>query len=234
MAALSVHGVLVPVQPEEVSLEIWCALYTERYEANEALRVRHAVRPGDRVLELGAGIGVVTSIIAAIEGVAVWSFEADPKTAALAQRVIDANGGDNVSLINGILAAGPPRRISFFRRPAFWMSSAFAAQGPYESVLEIETRDIDAFVRTHQINTIVMDIEGAEVELLQNAKLAGVERIFVELHDHLYGLTGVEEITRAMTNKGLIYDPRGSSGPCVLFSSDDGERAFDAQIAHVV
>lgn len=112
------------------------------------------------------------------------------------------------------------------------MSSTFSHQGPYERVVEIETSDVDDFIRRNRINALVMDVEGAELELLQDADLPGVERVFFELHDHLYGLAGVQEISTALDRKGLIYDPRGSSGPCVLYSTDDGARRFDTEIAH--
>lgn len=232
MAELNVHGVRVPIHCGEVSGEIWAALKTGRYEANEARRIPRAIRPGDRVLELGAGLGVITSIIAAVDDVRVWSFEADPQTALLAKRVIDLNCSGNVDLSNGILAAGPPRTVSFYRRADFWMSSGFAEQGPYERVIEITTHDVDAFIENHGVNALVMDVEGAELDLLQHARLPGIERVFLELHDHLYGLAGVQAITAAMARKGLIYDPRGSSGPCVLYSVDDGERQFDSEVAH--
>jgi FkbM family methyltransferase len=232
MTELIVHGVHVPIGREEVSEEIWTALKTGRYEANEARRVPRAIRPGDRVLELGAGLGVITSIIAEVEDVRVWSFEADPQTAQLARRVIDLNCNGNVVLANGILAAGPPRKISFYQRADLWMSSEFAEQGPYERVIEITSQDIDVFITRYGINALVIDAEGAELDLLQNARLPGVERAFLELHDHLYGLAGVQAISAAMIRKGLIYDPRGSSGPCVLYSVDDGERRFDAEVAH--
>lgn len=232
MSELCVHGVRVPIRREEVSDEIWQALRSGEYEANEARRVSRAIRSGDRVLELGAGLGIITSIIAAIEGVRVWSFEADPETVRLAKRVIETNCDDNVLLANGILAAGPSRSIAFYQRADFWMSSTFARQGPYERAVEIETSNIDVFIRQNRINVLVMDIEGAELELLQHAELPGVERVFLELHDHLYGLGGVREISLALARNGLIYDPRGSSGPCVLYSVDDGARRFDAEIIH--
>jgi len=231
MDELCVHGVRVPIAAEEVSTAIWDALKSELYEANEARRVRRAIWPGDRVLELGTGLGIITSIIAEIDDVRVWSFEADPRTARLAERVVNFNCSDNVVLAHGILAAGPPRKISFYQRSELWMSSGFASQGSYEKAIEITSGDVDAFISQHRINALVMDIEGAELDLLQNARLPGVERIFLELHDHLYGLSGVRVITAAMARNGLIYDPRGSSGPCVLFARDDGEREFDAEIA---
>jgi FkbM family methyltransferase len=231
---LTVHGINVPIRRSEVSGEIWDALTTGSYEAKEARWISRAIRRGDRVLELGTGLGIITSLIAAIEGVDVWSFEANPNTAKLAKRIVDANCGDNVRVLNGMLAAGPPQEFLFYMRPDLWMSSTTADQGPYERVLKITSSDVDEFVRRHRINAMVMDIEGAELDLLQNADLSGIERVFLELHDHLYGLAGVRRISEALASNGLIYDPRGSSGPCVLFSRDDGERHFDAEIAHAV
>jgi len=101
-------------------------------------------------------------------------------------------------------------------------------------VIEISSLDIDAFIERNRINALVMDVEGAELDLLENAALPGIERVFLELHDHLYGLAGVQTITTALASKGLIYDPRGSSGPCVLYSIEDGARDFDAEIAHEI
>lgn len=111
MDELCVHGVRVPIAAEEVSTAIWDALKSELYEANEARRVRRAIWPGDRVLELGTGLGIITSIIAEIDDVRVWSFEADPRTARLAERVVNFNCSDNVVLAHGILAAGPPAKF---------------------------------------------------------------------------------------------------------------------------
>lgn len=204
MKTLNVHGIVVPIRSNEVSPEIWAALQSGCYEANEATRVPRAVRPGDRVLELGAGIGVITSIVAAIEAVRVWSFEADPRTARLAQRVIDLNCHGNVILANGILAAGPPSKVTFYRRVDFWMSSKFPEQGPYEGELELESVDIDEFIEEHGINVVVMDVEGAELDILQRARLPGVERVFLSS-------TTICMVSRACRKSQKQWRARGSS-----------------------
>ena len=207
MEILDVHGIALPLSSDEVSPVIWQALTDGSYEAKEARSVLKAIKPGDRVLELGSGIGIITSIIAGIEDVSVWAFEANPSTAALAERVIKAN----------------------FRRD-LWMSSMDENQGPYEKRIEISSANIDEFIASRGITALVMDIEGAERDLLGRADLSGVERIFVELHDHLYGLAGVRDIMQALTAKGYAYDPRGSRGPCVLFSKDESPREYDPEV----
>lgn len=226
---LNVHGIYVPVTADEVSPIIWQALVSGSYEAKEARSIKKAVKANDRVLELGSGIGIITSLIAQINGVSVWAFEANPATAALAQRVIEANKHHNVVLTQGILSAGESRAFRFFVRKDLWMSSMDENQGPYENHMTITSTNIDRFIEQHDINVLVMDIEGAERDLLQNATLSGVERIFLELHDHLYGLSGIRDITHALAEKGFAYDPRGSQGPCVLFAKDDGPRAYETE-----
>ncbi|WP_296100888.1 FkbM family methyltransferase [uncultured Agrobacterium sp.] len=230
MEAFKVHGVLLPLSPDEVSPIIWQALKDGSYEAKEARSVARAIRDGDRVLELGSGIGVITSVIARIPGVSVWAFEANPSTARLAERVLEANCANNVRFSQGLLTAGEPESHTFYVRRDLWMSSMDENQGPYEHRIEIGSENIDEFIDHHCINVLVMDIEGAERDLLSDATLAGVERIFVELHDHLYGLSGVRDITQALALKGFAYDPRGSRGPCVLFTKDDEPRDYDPDV----
>lgn len=231
-AALKLHGLTVPITPSDVSDVIWTALEKGTYEAKEAYWAVRAVNPNDRVLELGSGIGIITSLLAQIDGVKVMAFEANPDTLRLAQRVIHANKVNNVTLAHGLLTAGPPRDFRFYRRNDLWMSSLIEEQGPYLETIQLRSLNIDEFVTKADIDVVVMDIEGAEKELLSNAELPGVERVFLEFHDHLYGLAGIKEITRSMAEKGFAYDPRGSSGPCVLFSRNDDPRQYEEDEVH--
>lgn len=231
MELLTVHGITVPLTSDEVSPVVWQALTSGRYEAKEAKWVFKAVKPNDRVLELGAGIGIITSLIAKVPGVQVWSFEANPSTAALAQRVISANDIGNVVFSQGLLAAGEPHIIPFYIRKDLWMSSMDKSQGPYECEILLTSSNIDDFIADHATNVLVMDIEGAERDLLRRSELPGVDRIFLELHDHLYGLSGIREITQDLSAKGFAYDPRGSFGPCVLFTKEQGGvRQYEPEI----
>lgn len=220
--ALVVHGIHVPIQKDEVSQVIWRALQSEEFEAKEAIIVRDLLVPGDKVLELGTGLGIITSILAKTPGVRIWSFDANPNVVVLARRVLKANNFQNVDVDQGIFTSGEPGMVTFFIREDFWMSSLIEEQGPYQSTIQLEARNLDNFVRNQKINVLVMDIEGAEERLLSCASLTGVDRVFLELHDHLYGLRGIRSIFTTMSKLGFAYDPRTSVGPCVLFRRDDG------------
>ena len=219
---MTIHGIRLPITAEDVSPIIWQALQSGNYEAKEAFQAARLLRPGDRVLELGSGIGVITAVMARTPDVRIWAHDANPRTVALARRVAEANGIVNVTFSHGLLTGGTLETHSFYMRRDFWMSSMIESQGPYEEVISIVSQNVDAFISEHDVNVLVMDIEGAERDLLGSAALTGIDRVFLELHDHLYGLAGIRDIFAAMNARGFAYDPRNSSGPCVLFTRDDG------------
>lgn len=219
---LTIHGLHVPIAENEVSPIIWQALQSGEYEAKEARLARDLLRPGDRVLELGSGLGIITTVLAQTPDVRIWSFDANPGTVAMARRVAQANGVDNVTFAHGMLSAGAPSSHVFYMRRDFWMSSMIESQGPYETAIQVDSANIDDFLAAESVNVLVMDVEGAEQQILGAAALEGVDRVFLELHDHLYGLSGVREIFASMDRLGFAYDPRQSAGPCVLFLRDDG------------
>lgn len=225
---LCIYGITVPISATDVSPIIWEALTSGSYEAKEARLVQRLLRKGDHVLELGAGMGIITTLMARMPGVTIWSYDANPHTIGLAVRVAQANGVENAIFNHGLVAAGQTGRQPFYIRRDFWMSSLIEEQGPYLEVLEIPSLDVDALVTAHDINVLVMDIEGAERQLLQAAVLHGVDRVFMELHDHLYSLAGVRDVFVTMLEKGFSYDPRNSSGACVVFSRNlDSVRTYN-------
>ncbi|WP_128255436.1 FkbM family methyltransferase [Falsirhodobacter deserti] len=220
---LMLHGLRVPITEADVSPIIWRAMQSGEYEAKEARSVRSLLHAGDRVLELGSGLGIITSIMAQTPGVRIWSFDANPHLIALSRRIAEANGIENATFEHGLLSAGAPENHVFYIRRDFWMSSMLEMQGPYETTISVQSSNLDDFIEAQSVNVLVMDIEGAERDLLSAARLDGVDCVFLELHDHLYGLAGVRSIFASMDRLGFSYDPRGSSGPCVLFRRDDGQ-----------
>lgn len=157
-----------------------------------------AAQPEDRILELGQASASSPPCLPMPPGVHVWAFEANPATVHLARRVIAANDRTNVTLCKGILTGGEPREMRFYVRRELWMSSLMEHQGTYDKTMTMTSLPIDEFVSRRKIDLVVMDIEGAEHELLTEAELPGVERVFMELHDHLYELAGIRDITKAL------------------------------------
>ena len=53
--------------------------------------------------------------------------------------------------------------------------------------------------------------------MLKGADLTSVDRVIVDLHDHIIGLTGISDVFDTIRRKGFVYDSRCSEGAVVLF-----------------
>ncbi len=74
-----------------------------------AAAIAHAVKPGMKVLELGAGTGVLSFFAARAGAARVYSVERLPEVAEAARRFLDANGvSDRVTIIEGDAATYLP------------------------------------------------------------------------------------------------------------------------------
>lgn len=195
------------------------ALSSGRYEHQEADAILAHLRPGDRFLDLGAGLGFLCALAARVVGeAAVTGVEAGPETLALARANLEANGFPGVRLIHGAVTAGEEGEVDFGQRPAFWAS---ALQGPEgwpanARILRVPARPIASLLAEARPTVLSCDIEGAELQVLTQP-LPGVRLIVTELHPGLYGPEGVAKVTSALAAQGFRPETEGSRGATVVF-----------------
>lgn len=217
-AFLTVAGVAIPLDPAVITPAIHEAMLSGRFEAEESAQIPAIVRPGDRVLEIGAGIGFISTLLSRQQRVArVIAVEANPQLMGYMERLHRMNRVRKVQRINTVLTNEPRAQATFYLRRDFWMGSLMPGPNPYLDSVEVPTTNLDAFLRAEAIDLIVCDVEGAEAMLFEDADLSGVDRLFVELHDHVTGLSGVARLFAALARQGFAYDPRHSTGSVVLF-----------------
>jgi len=215
---LAAHGVLIPDDAEVITPAIRRAILAGRFETEEASQLATIVEPGDRVLEIGAGIGFISTLLARQPRVSrVVAVEANPRLLPYMARLHEVNRVRKTRRINAVLTNGPERYVTFYLRRDFWMGSLSPSPNPYVATVEVPTMRLDALLRAEAIDLLVCDAEGAEAWLFEGADLSGVDRVWVETHDHVTGLSGVRRLFAAMAAQGLVYDPRHSLGAVVLF-----------------
>lgn len=217
-ACNTVAGVVIPLDPAIITPVIHRAMAEGRFETEEAAQIPAIVKPGDRVLEIGADIGFISTLLSRQSRVAkVIAVEANPRLMDYMERLHDLNGVRKVERRNTVLTNQSQGHATFYLRRDFWMGSLMPGPNPYLDTVEVQTTNLDALLRDEGIDLIVCDIEGAETMLFEDADLTGVDRLFVELHDHVTGLSGVGCLFVAMARHGFVYDPRHSAGSVVLF-----------------
>jgi FkbM family methyltransferase len=216
--ALELRGVFIPDDPCIITPAIRAAIRSGRFEAEESGAVPGIVRDGDTILEIGAGIGFMSTLLARRPEVRrVIAVEANPHLLPYMAALHRANGVEGIERLNAVLTTGDGASATFYLRRDFWMGSLLPGPNPYNATVDVPSRDLNRLLRSEEVTLIVCDVEGAEATLFEGADLGPVDRIFVEVHDHLTGLKGIAALFRTLGGQSFAYDPRHSSGSVVLF-----------------
>ena len=214
------RGMRIPKHPKIITGRIRGAIKDEGYEAKECEAVLKAVRKGDVVLELGAGTGYMSTLIATHRDVReIHCFEANPHLIDYIRQVHQANGVTNATVHNQLLApeAGEPKE--FFVRDNLLASSMDRDSAPDRviAVEKIEVESINTVLARVKPDVLVCDIEGAEAELLPAARFDGLRAAVIELHPQWIGQKGVQAVFDCMHAAGLTYFPKASHAKVVTF-----------------
>ncbi|WP_425070943.1 FkbM family methyltransferase [Sagittula sp. S175] len=214
------RGLRIPKHPELTVGRVRAALKEGTYERKECDAVMKVVNPGDTVLELGAGMGYMSTLLAAKKKVKkVLTFEANPTLIDYIKSVHDANGVDNVEVRNALLSpeAGDP--VPFYIRKNF-LASSMDGEIDKEAITGedlIERQAIGPVLEELQPDVLVCDIEGAEAELLPAGDWSSLRCAVIELHPQWIGQKGVQAVFDAMQKAGLTFYPKASEGKVVTF-----------------
>lgn len=203
---IETNGIKVPFIPHIITPKIERPMRNSRYEGGECALTRQMLQPGDRVLELGAGIGLISTVAAQVDGVeAVTTIEANPELIPVIRETHRLNGVEKVELLNGVVVPGQQKTAAFYLRKDFWASSMDPDAQRYTQKLDLPCYNIHDLIKTKNPTVIICDIEGGELGLFDDVDLSGVRALVLEFHPKVYGAETVEEITRSLEKKGLVF-----------------------------
>jgi FkbM family methyltransferase len=158
------------------------------YEAKEARFIRAYLPPGAEVLELGASLGIVSSIILGRRPARLVSYEAVGPLAAVARQVVAHNHpAAPWELVHCAVADEGVSEVAFDWSPEYTQGGS-VARSEGTARLRVPAASLAAVIARHgfpETAWLVMDIEGMEWELArrQAAALRHFAGIIVECHD---------------------------------------------------
>ncbi|QIF02950.1 FkbM family methyltransferase [Roseimicrobium sp. ORNL1] len=199
---LHVQGVELNVTGLSISMKK--LLISGGFEKAETEVARSLVQPGDRILDLGAGLGFVglyaMKFLAAAQ---ITAVEANPNTFELLK---DNYGRNKVSADFVHAAAGSvdgTLRLSI--SGDFWEDRvADGERGATGDVREVPAVSFETLFKQYgnRMDVLMMDIEGAEVGAVHTTIPGGVRSVIIEIHPDLLSKEQVGDVTNWLVRQG--------------------------------
>jgi FkbM family methyltransferase len=221
--AIPYEGLREPLHRAGMHPEVIMAMARKGYEQPEIKGLRHAIRPGDRVLELGSGLGIITALsapAAAPDG-RILSFEANPDMIPATRDFLAEHQVTNVELRHAVLMpkAKPGETRDFFLAGSFASSSLLGAdERRARGTISVLTEQLNDVVADFRPDVLICDIEGAEAELIPALDASNLRAAVVELHPDRLSGEKITAIHAAMAHHGLHLDAKQLGGTVVLYS----------------
>jgi len=188
--------------PPEIGARTLFLLCVDDYEMAELEMLGRHGRQGDRMMALGGGIGVVAALGARVTAAPVLVVEANEALHPVIARQVALNGGRSEIVRAAVVAdpaLHPHGEVSFTIAEEFWYSRIGDGAGSRR----VPARSFDDLCDAHNPNLVVMDIEGAEAEILARPVPSCVQTLIVEIHTPDLGQARTAEIISCLFAGGF-------------------------------
>lgn len=191
--------------------------YLGLHERGEMETIRHLIRPDDIVLELGSGLGIVSTFIAQrlSDSSNLHTFEANPELLGPIKSVFDAN--DVKPNLHNIAVGQEDGWREFFFNVNNMSSSVHRREGAAKSEL-VAMASMSRLLREIRPTFVVFDVEGAEAEIFKVEIPQEVRVLCGELHPNIIGDDGASTVIRTILDSGFDFIADRSCGRMVAFA----------------
>lgn len=204
---VEIEGIKIPIG-KHLSMRILKAIYGGYYEKSELQIIKSQLNQDDIVLELGTGIGLISSYCAKKLGSnRVFTYEANPE---LEPHIRNTYSLNNVTPQLDICLLGERAgEQTFYVEPGFWASSTIRRTSNAKAI-QVLVKDFNLEIRRINPSFLIIDIEGGEYNLFEFADLYNVKKIVIELHEKLIGKEKVECVKQRLMQAGFKVNEKKS------------------------
>jgi FkbM family methyltransferase len=213
---VALNGVIIDLDCKVISDRVARSMFLQHYERAETAVVLATLAAGDRILELGAGIGYMSTLCAKKVGSEhVNAVEANPAMEAKIRRTYELN---HVSPNLEICVLGDSDGETTFHVADNYSSSSVHDRGGRP--VTVRQRSFAGLLADLRPTYLICDIEGAEVPLLVNTALDGIRKICIEIHPHIIGDKACSQLVRKLLSEGFALNCDRSGGRVYFFYRD--------------
>jgi FkbM family methyltransferase len=172
------------------------------YEQSDIEIALKHVRRGDRVLEIGAGIGITGCALATASGLAVVVVEPNPVLWPAIQRNFALNGRELILVQSAVVSSsGAPAKATLWVQSNYWWSSIEAMPDGHR--IDVEAVSLGDLLERFSPTVVAIDIEGAETRLFPAAVPECVRSIFIEIHSPSIGSAETARVVTSLHASGF-------------------------------
>ena len=189
-------GIKVKI-PSIASDVIRKAIHRGSYEANELKLIRSRLSQDDVVMEVGTGLGLLSTYCAQqIGNDKVFTFEANP---ALEQAIKSNYELNQVEPQLEICLVGDrPGFSDFFVGKNFWSSSIYN-KAQEAKPITVPVVSFNEKVREIDPTFLLLDIEGGEYELVKYADFHNIRKLMIEIHSWILTPEQIQSVKKRLT-----------------------------------
>jgi FkbM family methyltransferase len=190
--------------PKDLTTRTYRACFLKgTYEHEERELIRRCVRPADRVIELGACLGIVSCVTNKLlaDKSRHVVVEANPFCIAALYRNKELN---HAGFLIEHCAVGTEPEVTFYLHPVFIVGGT--SQRATNRPVRLPAKSLRQLERERgPFTALIVDIEGSEREMLEDSKelLKHYRLVIAELHEFAIGAQGVERCRDILRESGL-------------------------------
>lgn len=196
------------------------------YEQNDIDILDKFLKTGDKVVEMGGGIGLTAAYSAIKTGNPVVVIEPDSRLHPLIAKQVEVNGGEAVLVEKCVVAnAGEISTVEFGLASEIWFSSMDSARSEDEvgqkivQRINVETIGLNDALASFKPTVLVVDIEGAELGLFSGKMENKPRAIMIEIHTPNFGGAGTGSVITDLIRQG--YKMTDQQGWTYLFELEE-------------
>ncbi len=175
------------------------------YESDERELIRRWIRPEDKVIELGACLGIVSCVTNKILADKSRHVVVEANPFCIAPLYRNRKLNDAEFLIEHC-AVGSGPEVTFYLHPVYIVGGT--SQRPTNSPVRLPSKSLRQLEQERgPFSALIIDIEGSELEVFEQSRdLLGCYRVVIaELHEFAIGAGGLTRCREILTQSGLRH-----------------------------
>lgn len=189
------------------------------YEIEEIRAIRAHLQSSDVVLELGGGVGYLSSFCAQTVGPEnVTTVEANPEMISIIEKNLSLNKFKGVTVLQGIaVETSKCEKEDFYLSDAFWSGTKVQPLEGVQKAISLKVISLAELFDRREPTFLIMDIEGSEVDFFYAKLPEKIRLIIIELHPSRCSPLAIKGIFFRLFEQGFVYETTGSHGAIVVF-----------------